>query len=75
MILWLLAIAASELPVLAQTFADFPIPVSWPGISTTCAEALNTTVSCSAILGEIAEEYVLFSASMTIDQQFKLTSL
>ncbi|KAB5511429.1 hypothetical protein GE09DRAFT_982082 [Coniochaeta sp. 2T2.1] len=39
----------------AQTFDDYPVSSEWPGISTTCATALNTTVQCSGLLPLSAE--------------------
>ncbi|KAK4032564.1 hypothetical protein C8A01DRAFT_20367 [Parachaetomium inaequale] len=41
--------------VSAQTFADYPLSNVWPGISPACLTALNTTVDCSWLLAESAE--------------------
>lgn len=39
----------------AQTFDEYPVSSDWPGISTTCTTALNTTVQCSGLLPLSAE--------------------
>ncbi|CZR70102.1 uncharacterized protein PAC_20003 [Phialocephala subalpina] len=38
----------------AQQFTDLPLPPSWPGISSACYDALNTSVSCPGFLGTIS---------------------
>jgi hypothetical protein len=35
----------------AQQFSDLPLNASWPGVSNSCFQALNTTVSCPGIPG------------------------
>jgi hypothetical protein len=42
---------------IAQTFSDLPLGLAYPKISTTCAQALNTTVSCPGFLGIVSSEY------------------
>lgn len=50
--------------VIAQQFPDYAISNQWPGITTKCATALNTTVDCSGILGIVAEELAIHDASL-----------
>ena len=42
-----------------QQFSDLPLPPSWPGVSSTCFNALNTTVSCPGFLGQVSVKSVL----------------
>ncbi len=41
--------------VFAQTFPDYPLTNTWPGLSSACLTALNTTVQCSGLLPLSAE--------------------
>jgi len=43
---------------LAQTFSDLPLAPPISNTSDACNDALNTTVSCPAILGTVSVEYV-----------------
>ncbi|KAK3682791.1 hypothetical protein B0T22DRAFT_484813 [Podospora appendiculata] len=42
----------------AQTFTDYPMSNTWPGLSTACVLALNTTVQCSNLLPLSAENNI-----------------
>lgn len=45
-------------PVVAQTFPDYPLSNTWPGLSQGCLSALNITIQCAGHLAALAEKYV-----------------
>lgn len=50
-------LALSPLVAFAQQLSDAYIPLSYPGLSTSCQDALNTSVSCPAFLSPLSVKY------------------
>ncbi|KAK3332585.1 hypothetical protein B0T19DRAFT_439410 [Cercophora scortea] len=66
--------------VFAQTFPQYPINTTWPGLSPACLSALNTSVACSYLLPVSTEKTtnefcdVIFSQWLNQQPQRKLTT-
>ena len=59
----------------AQQFSNLPLPVSWPGLSDPCFNALNTTVSCSAVLNRASTRYIAHCAPIVNHFLFDMSLL
>jgi hypothetical protein len=62
----LTALAFALSSTAAQQFADHPFSSVYPGMSDTCASALNTTIECPALLGIVSYTYDILSEDQLV---------